>query len=104
MGLVTGLGLDRDLVSYGRAWNLEKEEDQNLVAKMICWALRPKAVHCGTPCTHMCLTGLRDIETNEDHRSMVVFTVEIGQHQREKGLLFSAENPRGSCSSSSQFG
>ena len=60
LGLKAAEGLDSKVVAYNRSWDLS---DQGMIsdsAWLVCVALRPRATHTGTPCTHQCLLGQKD--------------------------------------------
>ena len=58
--------------------------------------LKPKVVHLGTPCTKMCMAGLREIDAAT--KAMNDLAKKILHYQSAIGLYASLENPKGSLS------
>ena len=94
LGLVAGEGIDKRMHSYGRPWPLEQPNASNALAWLIAEGLRPRCVHTGTPCTHLCVIGNR--EGKEDTAELIKMAIFIAKRQETYGLLFTNENPCGS--------
>ena len=95
-GLTAGEGLDSQMISYGQVWPLHVESVRRQAAWVIAEGLRPKAVHCATPCNkESCLRhGLElTTEEREENRRLKEITIDILEHQESNGLLGSHENP-----------
>ena len=87
-------GFDVQYVTYDRCWFLETEDDQNDCAFLIVYCLQPKVIHCGTPCTKMCLLGSRSVD--DTTHKLNEFTRKVAEHQHERKRGVSIENPKGS--------
>ena len=61
------------------------------LAWLICFGLKPRATHSGTPCTHMSTLGAKD--QPQETQEHVTITLEIMEHQESRGFLASNENP-----------
>ena len=94
LGLKAAEGLDSKVVAYNRYWDLSDKSMVVDFAWLVCVALRPRATHTGTPCTHQCLLGQKDPST-QDQR-LYDLSLVLAEHQQAHGLLASDENPVGS--------
>ena len=61
-GCTASEGFDKYAVTYDRCWHLDKKKDQCDCAWLLVYSLRPKVIHCGTPCTKMCKIGPRALD------------------------------------------
>ena len=52
-GVTVGVGIDRKIASYGKSWELADPRDQERLAYLIVFCLRPLATHWGTPCKNV---------------------------------------------------
>ena len=78
VGLQAADGIDLRVVSHGRAWPLGNPVVDAELAWLICFGLRPRATHSGTPCTHMSTLGARDqAQETQEH---VTIAREIMDH------------------------
>ena len=93
-GLRVGEGIDRNNVTYGRTWHLDRIEDQADLAWMIVHVLKPKIVHLATPCTKQCVMGSRKID--EATKAMNDFPRAVCLYQAAAKMFCSVENPKGS--------
>ena len=93
-GLKVGEGLDAKVIAYNRYWDLADKDMVVDFAWLVCVALRPKATHTGTPCTHQCVLGQKD-PSAQDQR-LYDLSLILAEHQQAHGLLASDENPVGS--------
>ena len=87
-------GFDKYAMTYGRCWCLETPRDQEDCAWLLVYALRPKVVHLGTPCTKMSVVGSRKIDSATEAQNE--FTWKVAMHQNAEGLGVSIENPKSS--------
>ena len=94
MGIKAGEGIDGSVVSYGRCWWLTDESTVKDFAWLVTRVLRPRAIHAGTPCTHLSVLGNRDYP--ESSRQLVDLTIRMAEHQEYRGYLMSIETPKGS--------
>ena len=85
-------GFDKYAMTYGRCWCLETPRDQEDCAWLLVYALRPKVVHLGTPCTKMSVAGSRKIDSATEAQNE--FTWKVAVHQQAEGLGVSIENPK----------
>ena len=93
-GLKAAEGLDSEVMAYNRYWDLSDKDMIVDFAGLVCVALRPRATHTGTPCTHQCLLGRKD-PSSQDQR-LYDLSLILAEHQEDHGLLASDENPVGS--------
>ena len=93
-GLTAADGFDNKRVTYERCWCLETRTDQADLAWLIVYALRPKVVHMGTPCTKMCVIGEGKLDAATEFQNEFSRTVAV--YQAAEGLGASLENPKGS--------
>ena len=91
VGLQAADGIDLRVVSHGRAWPLGNPVVDAELAWLICFGLKPRATHSGTPCTHMSTLGAMD--QPQETQEHVTITLEIMEHQESRGFLASNENP-----------
>ena len=70
------------------------EMKTNRIAWLTVYSLRPKVIHCGTPCTKMCLLGSRQLD--EMTVKLNEFTRKVAEYQHSQKLGVSIENPKGS--------
>ena len=82
-GCTASEGFDKYAVTYDRCWHLVKKRDQCDCAWLLVYSLRPKVIHCGTPCTKMCKIGSRTLESAEAQNE---FTWKVAMHQHAEGL------------------
>ena len=71
--------MDRNRITHGKSWHLDRLEDQSDLAWVIVYVYKSNVVHLVTPCTKQCLAGLREIE--EAIKSVNDQTKKILKHQ-----------------------
>ena len=92
VGCVVGEGFDVLHWTYDRQWDFTKRADRADCAWLLVYALKPKALHAGTPCTDMCIIG--DRVMTEKTKLNNAFTMSVAEHQRSHSLGASVENPK----------
>ena len=93
-GCTASEGFDKYAITYERCWYLDRKKDQCDCAWLLVYSLRPKVIHCGTPCTKMCQIGERTIDESTEAQNE--FTLNVAEHQEAEGLGASIETPKGS--------
>ncbi len=93
VGLRAADGIDLRVISHGRTWALGNPVANAELAWLICYGLKPRATHAGTPCTEMSQMGSQNPTSETD--ANVQLSLEIMDHQEKWGFLASKENPKG---------
>ena len=96
-GCTAAEGFDKYAITYERCWCLDQKKDQCDCAWLLVYSLRPKVVHCGTPCTKICVLGQAFPNHALDEATLAqnAFTLAIMKHQHAEGLGVSVENLKG---------
>jgi hypothetical protein len=89
-GMVAAEGFDRNLVTYGKSWDIQNSREQYLIYWMIAKGLRPYAVHIATP------RAETSTKSGMDTMICIQVTQDICEHQAVQGYLASVEQPVGS--------
>jgi hypothetical protein len=82
-GCTASEGFDNSAITYERTWHLDRAEDQQDCAFVLCFVLKPKVIHQGTPCTNMCVLGKRQIDGPTHMQNE--FSRKVCLHQQEHG-------------------
>ena len=93
-GRTAAEGFDNAAITYERTWHLDRHEDQADLAWLLCYVLKPKVVHLGTPCTKMCVLGKQQIDHATEMQNE--FTRKVMLHQQAHSWKASVEQPKGS--------
>ena len=79
------------VLTYGRYWRLDEEQDQRDLAFLLVFQLQPDVIHCGTPCTKMCICGKKELDRAT--KAQNAFTYAVCKHQVAVKRHASVENP-----------